>query len=50
MDAMEQLARLQARHGPQLGSRLQPLQQAVTDLDFEAALRHCHDLRDTCTA
>jgi two-component system, sensor histidine kinase and response regulator len=50
MDAVERLVRVQQAHGARLGSRLTPLGRAVADLDFDAALRFCRELRDTCDA
>jgi HPt (histidine-containing phosphotransfer) domain-containing protein len=41
MQAMQEMAELQKRHGAALGEQLLPLEQAMAELDFERASKEC---------
>ena len=44
MDAMQSLARIQEKFGPALRGQLDPLSEAMTALEFDAALAVCRTL------
>jgi HPt (histidine-containing phosphotransfer) domain-containing protein len=50
MGAIEALAGLRAKFPAALGPALQLLDQAIGELDFETALRHCNHLLSACHA
>jgi two-component system sensor histidine kinase/response regulator len=50
MDAMQSMAELQQRFGDALGDTLNPLSEAMAELDFEAALSHCAALIESWNA
>ena len=50
MDAMQSMAELQQRFGDALGDTLNPLGEAMAELDFEAALSHCGALIESWNA
>ena len=50
MGAIEALAGLRAKFPYAVSAELQPLDQAIAELDFEAAQRHCNDWLTACQA
>jgi two-component system sensor histidine kinase/response regulator len=49
MDAMLSMAELQQQFGASLGERLEPLDAAMADMEFERALPHCIALIESLT-
>jgi HPt (histidine-containing phosphotransfer) domain-containing protein len=50
MDAMLSMAELQQQFGTSLAERLESLEEAMADMDFERALPHCNALIESLTA
>jgi CheY-like chemotaxis protein len=50
MDAMLSMSELQQQFGTSLAERLESLEEAMADIDFERALPHCNALIESLTA
>ena len=50
MDAMLSMSELQQQFGTSLAERLESLEEAMADMDFERALPHCNALIESLTA